>query len=127
MVSFAEINGFILYASSLINLESKIEQDQSLFSCLDEILKENKGFLRLYTNLNNLSYYISINKAKNNDKINNNNSSKLFLKLMEKYYDVKDLLCSKLFSNLNIFHFLKLSKDKILLFNLAEFIPKFLK
>ena len=127
MVSFAEINGFILYASSLINLESKIEQDQSLFSCLDEILKENKGFLRLYTNLNNLSYYISINKAKNNNKINNNNSSKLFLNLMEKYYDVKDLLCSKLFSNLNIFHFLKLSKDKILLFNLAEFIPKFLK
>ena len=43
---------------------------------------------------------------------------------MEKYYDVKDLLCSKLFSNLNIFHFLKLLKDKILLFNLAEFIPK---
>ena len=43
---------------------------------------------------------------------------------MEKYYDVKDLYCSVLFSNLNIYHFLKFQKEKYLIINVAEFIPK---
>ena len=124
LISYAEVNGFILYCSSLINLENNIEQEYSLISCLDEIIKENKGFLRLYSNINNLSCYISVNKNKNYNINNNRNSSKLFLNLMDQYYDVNDLFSSKLFSSLNMYHFLKLQKGKFFIFNLAEFLPK---
>ena len=123
LISYAEINGFILYASSIINLENNLEHEQSLYICLDEIIKENRGKLRIYSTLNNLSYYISVNKGKNNNK-NGDNITKSFINLMEKYYDVKDLNCSKLFSNLNIYHFLKFQKEKYLIFNVSEFIPK---
>ena len=121
LISYAEINGFILYASSLINLQNNLEHEQSLFVCLDEIIKENGGKLRIYSTLNNLSYYISFSKNKNYN--NENNSTKSFINLMEKYYDIKDLNCSKLFSNLNKYHFLKFQKEKYLIFNVSEFIP----
>ena len=127
LISYAVVNGFILYASSLISLENNLEHEQSLFVCLDEIIKENKGYLRLYSNLNNISYYISVNTNKNfnqNKIINKNNVPKLLTNLMDKHYNVKDLLCSVLFSNLNIYHFLTFQQEKYLIFNLAEFIPK---
>ena len=126
LISYSEVNGFILYASSIINYEHNLDHQQSLNITLDEVIRENKGHLRLYTNINNLSYYISVNKNKNYSKINNINDSNLqsFLNLMEKFYNVKDLLCSKLFSNLNKYHFLRLQKEKYLIFNVTEFIPK---
>ena len=127
LISYSEVNSFILYASLLIDLENNIEHEQSIFANLDEIIKENKGYVRLYSNLNNISYYISVNTNKiynQNNIINNNNPPKLFINSMETFYDINDLLCSKLFTNLNIFHFLKFQQEKFLIFNLAEFIPK---
>ena len=127
LISYSEINGFILYASLLIDLENNIEHEQSIFANLDEIIKENKGYVGLYSNLNNISYYISVNTNKiynQNNIINNNNPPKLFINSLETFYDINDLLCSKLFTNLNIFHFLKFQQEKFLIFNLAEFIPK---
>ena len=127
LICYSEVNGFILYASSLIDLENNIDHEQPILVSLDEIIKENKGYLRLFSNLKNLSYYISVNTNKNYNKnniINKKNHPELFINLMEKYYDVNDLSCSKLFSNLNVFHFLKFQQEKYLVFNLAEFIPK---
>ena len=126
LISYSEVNGFILYSSCLIDFGRNIENEQSLSIYLDELIKENNGYLRFYSNINNLSYYISINKNKNYNKIKSstNTSSKLFLNLMKKNYDIKDLSFSKLFSNLNIFHFIKFQKEKFLIFNVAEFIPK---
>ena len=126
LISYCEINGFILYSSCLINLEKNIEQDQSLLLHLDELIKENKGYLRFYSNINNLSYYININinKNKNYNKNSINNNPKLFLNIMKTNYDVKDLTYSALFNNLNNYHYIKLKKEKFLIFNVAEYIPK---
>ena len=124
LISYSEINGFVLYASTLINLDYNIIYDKSELTDIKNIIKENKGYIQLYSNLNNPTYYLNVNK--NNEYFDLNylyNGNKSFIRSMEKYYDVKDLSASKLFSEINRYHFIKIQKEKFLIFNVNEFIP----
>ena len=124
LISYSEINGFVLYASTLINLDYNIIYDKSELTDIKNIIKENKGHIQLYSNLNNPTYYLNVNK--NNEYFDLNylyNGNKSFIRSMEKYYDVKDLSASKLFSEINKYHFIKIQKEKFLIFNVNEFIP----
>ena len=126
LISYSEINGFILYASTLINLEPNIIYDKYELNDIKEIIKENKGHIQLYSNLNNSSYYLNFkeNSEFSGIKYSDDKYNKIFINYMEEYYDTKDLSSSTLFSNLNIYHFLKIQKEKFLLLNVAEFVPK---
>ena len=124
LISYSEINGFVLYASTLINLDYNIIYDKSELTDIKNIIKENKGHIQLYSNLNNPTYYLNVNK--NNEYFDLNylyNGNKSFIRSMEKFYDVKDLSASKLFSEINKYHFIKIQKEKFLIFNVNEFIP----
>ena len=126
LISYSEINGFVLYASTLINFEQNLFFEKSEFNEIQNIIKENNGYIQLYSNMNNSSYYLKINKNKESDseKCINDINNKLFINKMEKIYDNKDLAASKLFSEINIYHFIKIQKEKFLIFNVNEFIPK---
>ena len=124
LISYSEINGFVLYASTLINLDYNIIYDKSELTDIKNIIKENKGHIQLYSNLFNPTYYLNVNK--NNEYFDLNylyDKNKFFIRSMEKHYDIKDLSASKLFSEINIYHFIKIQKEKFLIFNVNEFIP----
>ena len=124
LISYSEINGFVLYASTLINLDYNIIYDKSELTDIKNIIKENKGHVQLYSNLINPTYYLNVNK--NNEYFDLNylyDKNKLFIRSMEKHYDIKDLSASKLFNEINIYHFIKIQKEKFLIFNVNEFIP----
>ena len=125
LISYCEINGFVLSASTLINLESNLFYDKSELNGIKNLIKENKGYIQLYSNLNDSSfYYLDINK---NNQINDDKdiyyTNKLFIHSKEKLFDIKDLEASKLFREINIYHFIKIQKEKYLIFNVNEFIP----
>ena len=126
LISYSEVNGFILYASTLINYEQNIFLEKSELNEIQNIIKENNGYIQLYSNVNNSSYYLNINKNNESsfDKYINVTNDKLFINKMEKIYDNKDLASSKLFSEINSYHFIKIQKEKFLIFNVHEFIPK---
>ena len=129
LISYSEINGFILYASTLINFNLKLYYGKSEFNNLKKIIIENNGFIQLFSNVNNSNYYLNIDKNNNivKEKYLNDNNDELFINKMEKLYDNKDLSASKLFSEINIYHFLEIQKEKFLIFNVQEFIPKLFK
>ena len=125
LISYCEINGFILYASTIINLDQNLLYDKSKLNDIKNIIIENKGYIQFYSNLNDSSfYYLNINK--NNQIIDNKElyyKNKLFIHSKEKLYDIKDLSASKLFSEINIYHFIEIQKEKFMIFNVNEFIP----
>ena len=45
LISYCEINGFILSASTLINLESNLFYDKSELNGIKNLIKENKGYI----------------------------------------------------------------------------------
>ena len=90
---------------------------------IKNLIKENKGYIQLYSNINNSSYYLNINES-SEPRFINDNYNILFTHFMEKYYDVKDISASRLFNIINIHHFIQIQKEKFLILNVAEFIPK---
>ena len=129
LISYAKINGFILYASTLINYEENYVYNNSDLTFIEDIIIENKGHIKLYSSMNNMSYYLNINPNNKEDKekIGNNRTNKFFINYMKNRYDIKDLEESKLFSNINIYHIIKFQKEKFLLLNVSEFIPSLFK
>ena len=126
LISYSEINGFILYASTLINLEHNILCDKFEFNDIKDIIKENNGHIQLFSNLYNSSFDLNANKNKESFDLKYiYNSNKSFILSMEKLYDIRDLSASKLFSEVNLYHFIRIQKEKFLIFNLNEFIPSF--
>ena len=125
LISYSEINGFVLYASTLIDFNQNLIYEKTELNDFKNIIKENKGYIQFYSNINKSSYYLNINKNNNiaNDKYMEDKSDKLFIRFMRKYYDNKDLEASKLFSEINIYHFIKTQKEKFMIFNVHEFIP----
>ena len=123
LISYTEINGFILYGSALINIDGisdNINNFNSIVNTisLSDIIKNNNGVISLYSDCNDKIY--SFNSFIKKD----NNSCEYCLEALENKYYIKDLICSKLFSQLNIFHFIRINKNKFLVFNLSEFVPK---
>jgi hypothetical protein len=110
LISYSEINGFVLYASTLIDFNQNLIYEKTELNDFKNIIKENKGYIQFYSNINKSSYYLNINKNNNiaNDKYMEDKSDKLFIRFMRKYYDNKDLEASKLFSEINIYHFIKI-------------------
>ena len=120
LIAYTEVNGFILFGSAVININENAKEnnvghtiDEGL--SLDDIIRYNNGIIG-FEGENGI-----MNTRKKNiiHIINNENN---VYDLEDKYY-IKDLLNSKLFSELNLFHFIKMN-DKYLIFNLTEFIPK---
>lgn len=120
LISYTEINGFVLYGSALINIDCISDNFNSIVNTisLNDIIKNNGGIINYYDD--------------NNDKIYNCNSyikkdinlCEYCLDVLENKYYIKDLTYSKLFSQLNIFHFIRINTNKFLVFNFSEFIPK---
>jgi hypothetical protein len=124
LISYTEINGFILYGSALINVDGisdKFNNFNSIINTisLNDIIKHNNGIISFYGENSDKIY--SFNSYIKKD----NNLCEYCLEVLENKYYIKDLMCSKLFSQLNIFHFIRINKNKFLVFNLSEFVPKF--
>ena len=123
LIAYIEINGFVLFGSALINInEIEISEKNNNFNSiietisLSDIVRNNKGIISYSsTNNKNYNYYISNNII---------DMSLNGFEILEKKYYIKDLLCSKLFRELNLYHFIRIYKNKFLIFNLYEFIPK---
>jgi len=123
LISYTEINGFILYGSALINIDGVSGNFNNFNSIvntinLSDIIKNNNGIISFYDDSNDKIY--SFNSYNKKD----NSLCECCLEVLENKYYIKDLMCSKLFSQLNIFHFLRINKNKFLVFNLSEFVPK---
>ena len=121
LIAYCEINGFYLFGSAIININDYSETQNNFNSIkdeisLDDIIYKNKGVLNYFNN-DKISINIILKKQNLNDKNYTIND-------LEKKYYIKDLLKSKLFSELNLFHFIRIIKNKFLIFNLFEFIPK---
>ena len=115
-ISYMEINGFILFASAIIDYTKHILNNninRNYLLKLDEIIQLNNGIIKLYTDLN----FITISNESNNSDI------KLFISIFSDKFNIKDLKISELFSRVNNSNVLPLLKGKFLLFNLNEFIP----
>ena len=126
LIAYTEINGFFLFGSALINIntdESSIKKGKdnfntiSQFITVDTIIDKNNEVINLYYDINDSINYTGLLKREKNTIKNSN------IEILEKNYYIKDLLTSRLFSELNIFHFIRISHNKYLLFNLSEFIP----
>ena len=117
IIAYTTINGFILFGSAIININEFCEEKNNLssiseFISLNDIIKYNNGYINIdFDRIN-----VKINKDLNNKK----NS---IFDIENKYY-IKDLLNSKLFSELSLYHFIRIYREQFLLFNLVEFIPK---
>ena len=124
LIAYTEVNGFVLFGSALINVnDNELSENQNILNSiiesitLNDIIKYNNGAINYY----NYNSFINFNKVKySNNTIDMSLNG--FIALEKKYY-IKDLLCSKLFSELNLYHFIKINKNKFLIFNLYEFIP----
>ena len=117
IIAYTNVNGFILFGSAIININDFCEEPNNLssineFISLNDIIKNNNGVINLE--------FDRINVKLNKDL---NYKNKLLLDLENKYY-IKDLLNSRLFSELNLYHFIRIYKETFLIFNLYEFIPK---
>ena len=123
LISYCKVKSFVLYASTLINYEQNLMFRKSELNEIENIIKENKGYIQLYSKINDSSYYLNINES-SEPRFINDNYNILFTHFMEKYYDVKDISASRLFNIINIHHFIQIQKEKFLILNVAEFIPK---
>ena len=123
LISYCKVKSFVLYASTLINYEQNLMFRKSELNEIKNIIKENKGYIQLYSKINDSSYYLNINES-SEPRFINDNYNILFTHFMEKYYDVKDISASRLFNIINIHHFIQIQKEKFLILNVAEFIPK---
>ena len=121
LIAYCEINGFFLFGSAIININEYSEHQNNFSTIKDElslndIILKNKGYINLLFN-DKISFNINLKKQHLSDK-------KYTINDLEKKYYIKDLLNSKLFSALNLYHFIRIFKNKFLIFNLFEFIPK---
>ena len=130
IIAYKEINGFFLFGSALINVntdENSIKKGKdnyntiSQFITLDSIINKNNEVINLYYDINDSINYNGLLKREKNTIKNSN------IETLEKNYYIKDLLTSRLFSELNIFHFIRISNNKYLIFNLNEFIPNLIE
>ena len=130
LIAYTEINGFFLFGSALININSdeisiKKGKDNyntiSQFISLDNIIDKNNEVINLYYDISDSINYTGLLKREKNTIKNSN------IDVLEKNFYIKDLLTSRLFSELNIFHFIRISNNKYLIFNLSEFIPNLLE
>ena len=110
LIGYSNINGKILTVSALINVDNNNEE------YISNIIKKNNGIINLYSNIKN-----KININYNDLNINKNNE--YLINSMGKDFYINDLLISKLFYNLNDSHFIKIKKDKYIIFNLYKLIP----
>ena len=125
LIAYTEINGLILFGSPLINInieENGFKMSKDNYNTISElislanIINKNNEIINFYYDINDSINYNGIIKREKND-INNN------IRILEKKYYIEDLLSSRLFSELNIYHFIRINKDKFIIFNLSEFIP----
>ena len=126
LISYTEINGFILFGSAIINInidENDIKNGKEISNTISElitlnnIIDKNDEVINFYHDLSDSINYSGILKRENKNIKNES------IEILEKKYYIKDLLTSRLFSELNIFHFIRINKDKFIIFNLSEFIP----
>ena len=126
IIAYTEISGFILFGSALINITTeenlniKGKDNYNTISqmiTLDKVINKNDEVINFYYDLSGSINYNGIIKRENKDIKNAN------IQTIDKNYYIKDLLTSRLFSELNIYHFIQLRKNKFLIFNLYEFIP----
>ena len=119
LIAYTEVNGFILFGSAVMNITECQQQQQKKGFTIYEDISIND----IIKNNNDVIKYVNDNERITNLKkdINRNNDYSIY-DLENKYY-IKDLLSSKLFSELNLYHFIRI-KNKFLIFNLSEFIPK---
>ena len=126
IISYIEINSFILFGSALIDIQSEengTNRGKDKYStisnliALDNLINKNNEVINFYYDLSGSINYSGIVKRENKDLKNTS------IEILEKNFYIKDLLTSRLFSELSIYHFIQLSKNKFLIFNLYEFIP----
>ena len=121
LIGYCEINGFILFASAVINIDEFSEQQNNLNSIneeitLNDIIHRNNGVINYFCGEDKIGINVNMRKQSFFWEYN--------IGELENKYFVKDLLKSKLFSEVNLYHFIRIFKNKFLMFNLYEFIPK---
>ena len=126
LIAYIEIKGFILFGSALINIPSeennnkKIQENYNTISpliSLSQIINKNEEVISYYYTLTDSINYNGL--IKRETKIIKDTN----IETLQKKYYIKDLLSSRLFSEFDIFHFIRISKNKFIIFNLNEFIP----
>ena len=115
LISYTEINGFVLFTSVLIN-NNDINMNDNENISIKEIISHNNGFINT-----NYAGKIKVNVNRN---IKDNIPVKTFLSHFEKKYYIKDLQNSIFFGGMDIYHFIRIFTNKFLIFNLNEFLPK---
>ena len=119
LIGYSIINGKTLIVSCLIN--SDITYDENNY----KIMRQNSQILKFFFNENsnsniNINQIISENQS---DKHNLNNQEKNLINTMEKNFYIDDLLISKLFFNLDESNFIKIKRNKYIIFNLYKKMP----
>ena len=126
LIAYTEIKGFILFGSALINVipeensSKKITDNYNTISSiisLTQIINKNEEVISYYYELTDSINYSGLIKKENKDIKDTN------IETLQKKYYIKDLLSSRLFRELDIFHFIRISKNKFIIFNLNSFIP----
>ena len=134
LIAYTEINGLFLFGSAEIFLNNYNDIENGIMKenkgkdnynsitpliTMDNIIENNNNFINYFSTIAGSINYNGIIKKDNKNNIEYTN-----LQVLQQNYYIKDLLTSRLFSELNIYHLIRLKENKFLIFNLSEFIPK---